>query len=332
MAQPGWREVLFALKTFGAAMLALYIAFVFDLEHSSWAMMTSFIVSQPIAGMVIAKSLFRVVGTIVGSTVSVILVGAFAQAGELFLLALALWIGACTFVAVLLRDAPASYGAVLSGYTAAIVGIPVALAPETAFTSAVERSLEVLLGIRCGSLVAQLVFPQTAGTALQRSVEATLAAMARWAGDTLRGERELGRGLGDRRTLVSDVIALDALRVYASFDTPRIAAASDVVRHLQGRLLAMLAILASIHDRVALLRPAKRARVGRRRRSRRRSRRACRFTGHFTFTGDVAGGMLRLDEPAPSPARYRDMVLAMFAGAISTTAVVATSAFWLLAD
>ncbi|NNC00965.1 hypothetical protein HI113_44720, partial [Corallococcus exiguus] len=66
MQQPSWREVIFSIKTFGAAMLALYIAFWLNLTQPSWAMLTAFVVSQPIAGMVVAKSLFRVVGTVVG--------------------------------------------------------------------------------------------------------------------------------------------------------------------------------------------------------------------------------------------------------------------------
>ncbi|MGO4705562.1 FUSC family protein [Microvirga sp. 2MCAF38] len=51
MQQPSWREVVFSIKTFGAAMLALYIAFRLNLTQPSWAMLTALIVSQPIAGM-----------------------------------------------------------------------------------------------------------------------------------------------------------------------------------------------------------------------------------------------------------------------------------------
>ena len=49
MVQPSWRDVLFSVKTFSAAALALYIAFALDLTQPTWAMLTVFIVSQPIA-------------------------------------------------------------------------------------------------------------------------------------------------------------------------------------------------------------------------------------------------------------------------------------------
>src|SRR4051812_18344379 len=215
-------------------------------------MLTVFVVAQPIAGMVAAKSLFRVVGTIVGASVALVLVGAFAQAGELFILALAIWIGACTFVAVLMRDAPGSYAAALSGYTAAIVGLPAALAPDVAFDTAVGRCIEILLGITCGTLISQVVFPQQAGEALQRTTDRTLRDATRWASEMLRGEG--AHAIADRRALFTDVIALDTLRVFAQFDTPRVRAASNLARHLQGQLLRLLSILISFQDRVTLLR------------------------------------------------------------------------------
>ncbi len=54
--------------------------------------------------------------------------------------------------------------------------------------------------------------------------------------------------------MVADVIALDALRVFATFDTPSVRAASDVARHLQGQVLGLLSLMISIHDRMSVLR------------------------------------------------------------------------------
>ena len=102
---------------------------------------------------------------------SLVLVDLFADTREL-LLALAVWIGGCTYVAVYLRDVPAAYGAMLSGYTAAIIGVPAALAPLTAFDSAWARCLEITLGIACATLVSRLVLPRTAGDALQATLDA----------------------------------------------------------------------------------------------------------------------------------------------------------------
>jgi uncharacterized membrane protein YccC len=252
--QFGWRQGLFSVKTFVAAMLALYIAFRLNLSQPSWSLTTVYIVSQPLAGMVLAKSLYRVLGTLIGAVVSLVMVALFSNTPELFCLALALWIGLGTFVSIYLRDAPQSYAGILAGYSAAIIGLPAALAPETAFDYAVARCLEIMLGIACGAVMHHVIFPVRAGDALRKALDATLPAMARWAGDALRGEGSEEKGLIDRRRIISDVVALDNLRVFASLDTPSLRAVDQVIRQFEGQLMSLLALLMSVYDRFALLR------------------------------------------------------------------------------
>jgi uncharacterized membrane protein YccC len=251
--QFSWRDGLFSVKTFLAAMLALYIAFRLDLSQPSWSVTTVYIVSQPFAGMVLAKSLYRALGTLVGAVMSLFLVALFSNVPELFCLALAVWIGLGTFVSIYLRDAPQSYVGILSGYSAAIIGLPAALAPDTAFDFAVARCLEIMLGIACGALMHHVVFPQRAGDALRKALEAALPSMARWAGDALRSEGSEAKGLADRSQIISAVIALDSLRVFASIDTPALRAVDAVIRQFEGKLLSLLALLMSVYDRLALL-------------------------------------------------------------------------------
>src|ERR1700730_3856517 len=70
----------------------------------------------------------------------------FAQEPVLFLGSLAIRIGFCTIASKQTRNF-ASYGFVLSGYTAAIVGVTGALAPANAFGIATARVTEISLGI-----------------------------------------------------------------------------------------------------------------------------------------------------------------------------------------
>lgn len=249
-----WRDLQFSLKTFAAAMLALYIAFRLNLSQPSWCVTTVYVVSQPFAGMVLAKSIYRVLGTVIGAVASLMFVALFANSPELFCLALALWIGAGTAVSIYLRDAPHAYVGMLAGYSAAIIGLPAALAPDSAFDFAIARCLEIMLGIVCGTLMHHLVLPQRAGDALRKALDATLPNMARWADDALRGKESDASGLADRRQIISAVVALDALRTFASLDTPAIKAVDAVVRQFEGKLLSLLALLVSVYDRAALLR------------------------------------------------------------------------------
>lgn len=248
-----WRDGLFSVKTFVAAMLALFIALRLNLSQPSWCITTVYVVSQPLAGMVLAKSLYRVLGTVIGALMSLIFVALFSNTPELFCLALALWIGICTTVAVYLRDAPQAYAGVLAGYSAAIIGLPAALAPDFAFDFAIARCLEITLGIGCGALMHHVVFPRRAGDALLKALHATLPNMARWTEDALHGQRGEAKGLADRQTIIAAVVSLDLLRVFASLDTPAVKAIDGVIRLFEGKLLSLLALLVSVYDRLALL-------------------------------------------------------------------------------
>lgn len=248
-----WRDGLFSLKSFVAAMLALFIAFRLNLSQPSWSITTVYVVSQPLAGMVLAKSMYRVLGTVIGALMSLVFVALFSNTPELFCLALAIWIGICTSVSVYLRDAPQAYGGVLAGYSAAIIGLPAALTPNLAFDFAVARCLEITLGIACGTLLHHVVFPRRAGDALRKALHATLPNMAHWAEDALHGQQAEAKGLADRQKIIASVVSLDALRVFGSLDTPAIRTIDDVIRQFEGKLLSLLAMLVSAYDRLALL-------------------------------------------------------------------------------
>jgi uncharacterized membrane protein YccC len=162
LKKPEWLDhqtavaLTFAVKTFAAALLALYIAFWAGLDDPRWAFLTVFIVSQPDSGLVLAKGFYRVLGTIAGVLVSIALVFGLAQYGELFVAAVAVWICFCNFAARAVRNF-ASYGFQLAGYTVAIVGIPAALDPSGAYPLLVARFTEILLGIACAALVSRLI-------------------------------------------------------------------------------------------------------------------------------------------------------------------------------
>ena len=69
----------FAFKTCAAVLLALFLAFWLELDEPKWALLTVFVVSQPDSGLVLAKSFYRILGTIAGTLVSITLVFLFAR-------------------------------------------------------------------------------------------------------------------------------------------------------------------------------------------------------------------------------------------------------------
>jgi len=114
---------LHCLRTVSAALLALWLAYLFELDTPYSAATTVLIVAHPMHGMVLSKSLYRMGGTLVGAVMALVLMGLFAQSPEMFILGLSLWMGVCTMASTLLRSFR-SYGAVLAGYTVVLITMP----------------------------------------------------------------------------------------------------------------------------------------------------------------------------------------------------------------
>jgi uncharacterized membrane protein YccC len=159
--------IVFSLKTFAAAMLALVIALWVDLPHPYWAMATVYITSQPLAGATSSKSFYRVLGTLIGAAATVAIVPNLVNAPELLCLVIALWLGVCLYLS-LIDGTPRSYIFMLAGYSVALIGFPAVSDPASMFDTALARVEEITLGIICASLVSTVVFPRSVGRRRRR--------------------------------------------------------------------------------------------------------------------------------------------------------------------
>ncbi len=236
---PRWMPWIFAAKTTASGLLALLVAFTFNLDRPQWALLTVFIVAQPQSGLVLAKSFYRIIGTLVGAAGALLLVSLFAQERVLFLGTLAIWIGLCTFASKYARNF-AAYGFVLSGYTVAIVGITGALDPGDAFFIAVARVTEISLGIMTTAAISHLVLPVSLADSLRRAIATGRAALADYAAGLLGG-----RDTTTQRTkLLGQVIAFENLRASAIFEDRDIQHRSGALRRLD---IAMLGVVDVAH-------------------------------------------------------------------------------------
>lgn len=147
--------ILLDLRLSAAVALALFAAFWLELENPSWAGTSASIVCQPVLGMLLRKGMFRLVGTVIGAMATVLLTACFPQDRAGFLLGMALWCAACSFVSTLLRNF-AAYAAMLAGYTMAIIASSSIARPDQVFTLALSRATETGLGIVCSMIVMSL--------------------------------------------------------------------------------------------------------------------------------------------------------------------------------
>ena len=112
------------------------------LTRPYWAITTSYLVAQPLAGAVLSKAVFRVAGTVLGATAAVVLVPAFVNEPVALSLALALWLGVCLYFSLLDRT-PRAYIFLLAGYTASIIGFPSVETPGEIFNVSILRVQEI---------------------------------------------------------------------------------------------------------------------------------------------------------------------------------------------
>jgi uncharacterized membrane protein YccC len=210
---------VYLFKALAASFLALGIAMKLDLPQPRTAMTTVFIVMQPQSGMVFAKSFYRICGTLVGLVVMLALIGLFAQQPELFILTTAIWVGICTAGAARYRNFR-SYGFVLAGYTAALIGIPASQHPDGAFLSALTRVAEVVLGIVCAGAVSGLVFPRFTGWQMRSTVRARFSAFVEYVSASLAGRNDRAQIEATNARFIADIVGFEAARSVAVFEGP----------------------------------------------------------------------------------------------------------------
>ncbi|MBR0713237.1 FUSC family protein [Bradyrhizobium liaoningense] len=245
-------DLIFALKTFFASMLALVIALAMDLPRPYWAMATVYITSQPLAGATSSKAFFRVIGTLVGATVTVALVPNLINAPELLCLAIALWVGLCLYVS-LLDGTPRSYVFMLAGYTVALIGFPSVSEPGNIFDIAVARVEEISLGIICASLVSTIVFPRSVAPAVANRVRSWLSDARRLSQIALLREGTNETRRARRLKLATDIVEIDTLSAHLAYDRLTDSNAVRGLAEIRLRMLMLLPVIASLEDRLAAL-------------------------------------------------------------------------------
>jgi uncharacterized membrane protein YccC len=238
--------LLFGLRLWASVSLALYIAFWLQLDNPYWAGTSAAIVCQPQLGASLRKGWFRMIGTLTGAVMSVVLVAAFPQDRVLFLGGLALWAAVCAFLATVLRNF-ASYAAALAGYTVAIVGGDLLGAvggvdANAAFLTAVSRATAICLGIACAGVV-------LAGTDLggarhrlaAQFAELTTRVTAGLTSALAMGARELADAQPVRHELLRRVIGLDPIIDQTIGESSQIRYHSPVLQNAVDGLFAALA-------------------------------------------------------------------------------------------
>ncbi|NIJ77752.1 putative membrane protein YccC [Xanthomonas campestris] len=239
---------LFSAKTFAASIAALYVGLAGNLSRPYWAMATVYIVSQPLLGPTRAKGVYRVLGTLLAGAATLVMLPNLVETPLLLSAAMALWLSACLFLALLNRG-PRGYAFLLAGYTTAFIGFPAVTAPEGIFDTVVARSEEIILGTVMAVLFAALVFPASVKPMLTARIGNWMQDAAQWCRQVL----QRGPSQAPRNRLAADLVQFEALIAFVRHDDPRHAGAVPTLEQLRARMLMLLPVLSSMADRLDAL-------------------------------------------------------------------------------
>ena len=244
---------VYIFKVLSAAFLTLWLAMRLELPQPRTAMITVFIVMQPQSGHVFAKSFYRFLGTLAGSSMMVALIAIFPQNTELFLPSLAVWVGICSAGAMRYRTFR-SYGFVLAGYTAAMVGLPALANPDGAFMAAVWRVLEISLGILVSTLVSAAILPQSASASMRNALYQRFGVFAGFVAEGLRGESQRERFESSNVRFIAEAVGLESLRSVTAFEDPHMRRRSGRLGRLNSEFMAITTRFNALHQLLERLR------------------------------------------------------------------------------
>ena len=245
------RPFLFGLNCWLACMTAFAIASLFDLKNPTWAMLTVYITAQPIAGAMLSKAFYRILGTLVGALAGLLIIPNLSPSPELTLAAIAAWTGLCLFLSLLFRG-PHGYAFMLAGYTAAFVGFPQIVNPTGIFDAAVARAEEITIGIATTALFHGLLFPLSAEQAVLGKLGASLSDMRNWIAAALTAASSRQEQTA-RKRFAADLTELTLTAAHLPFEPSARHATPRLMRALEARLVGVLPLLTAVEDRVLAL-------------------------------------------------------------------------------
>ncbi|NNH35100.1 FUSC family protein [Acinetobacter sp. NIPH 2377] len=252
--RPNKMDWIFATKTFVAGMLALYIAFSLNLAYPIWAIGTVFVIANPYSGMTSSKSLYRVLGTLLGAIVSIAVTPLLINTPWLFTFFLAAWVGFCLYISLLDRT-PRSYVSMLAGYTTVIICYNIIYYADTVsiFDMAIGRFLEITVGVVCSAIISTTIFPMHIGPAVQIRVAKTIQDTHALFDQILLDQKQLhhyNQLLGD---ITRDTSDIHAMAVHLSYEKSSLQGMTKPLQEMLHQLTVLVANLVAMSERMKQL-------------------------------------------------------------------------------
>ncbi len=252
--RPNKMDWIFAIKTFLAGMLSLYVAFSLDLAYPIWAIGTVFVIANPYSGMTSSKSIYRIFGTLLGVVVSVVVTPLLINTPLIFTLFLAFWVGFCLYISLLDRT-PRSYVCMLAGYTTVIIcfNIIYSIDNSSVFDMAVGRFLEITVGVVCSAIVATTIFPMHIGPAVKVRVTKALQDTKILFEKILIDEKELENYSAVLSNIARDIADIHVMAVHLSYEKSTLKGMTKPLQEMLHQLSMLVTNLVAMAERIKQL-------------------------------------------------------------------------------
>ena len=252
--RPSKLDWIFATKTFVAGILALYIAFSLNLAYPIWAIGTVFVIANPYSGMTSSKSIYRLLGTLLGAIVSIAVTPFLINTPMLFTLFLASWVGFCLYISMLDRT-PRSYVSMLAGYTTVIICYNMVYYADTVsiFDMALGRFLEITVGVVCSAIVTTTIFPMHIGPAVESRVAKTIQNIKALFDQILLDQKQLDNYNQLLGNITRDASDIHVLAVHLSYEKSKLQGMTKPLQEMLHQLTMLVANLVAMSERMKQL-------------------------------------------------------------------------------
>ncbi|CAI3116123.1 p-hydroxybenzoic acid efflux pump subunit AaeB [Acinetobacter calcoaceticus] len=251
--RPSRLDLIFAIKTFIAGMLALFVSFELDLINPMWSIGTVLIIANPYSGMVSSKCVYRVVGTIGGAVIALTLTPHLINTPWLFTVVLSLWVGFALYVSLLDRT-PRSYAFMLAGYsTAMIVFNAITYIDQyNIFDIALARVIEISIGVISSAVVSATILPMHIGSAIKQRVIKTLKDTENLFANLLNTDSQQNN-TQLLAAITRDTTDIHALAVHLSYEKGELHGMTKPLQEMLHQISMVVANLVALSERIKQL-------------------------------------------------------------------------------
>ena len=251
--RPSRLDLIFALKTFIAGMLALFVSFELDLINPMWSIGTVLIIANPYSGMVSSKCVYRVVGTIGGAVIALTLTPHLINTPWIFTVVLSLWVGFALYVSLLDRT-PRSYAFMLAGYsTAMIVFNAITYIDQyNIFDIALARVIEISIGVISSAVVSATILPMHIGSAIKQRVIKALKDTENLFANLLNTDSQQNN-TQLLAAITRDTTDIHALAVHLSYEKGELHGMTKPLQEMLHQISMVVANLVALSERIKQL-------------------------------------------------------------------------------